>query len=357
MERWMGSRSARWGIVLGTGLLLLLVSLTKFRAGFEEVEGTPPKPPAAAKSKREALRYGGKNFDQWRVEMETELKPEVRADGMTAMAAFGANGYAVEATRTIVELMAGYEVDTSNTKDKAVVEAAAEAVRKIGKPALRILWEGVRNENERSRLFAIAVLPVCLQVSEPDWRPPVAELLKAAGHEDKHVREMALILLEEVKNKPKSCLPVLLECLNDNEPNVREKSINCLDKMQPEARAVMSALRTAIGDSELRVRYGALIMAGHYGAQAKPILPALLKRLEKPEALPRGIGLGVNIDEFAVFMGTLAAIGPAAKEALPRLRELRDAIKEPAGAVSYSRGSSRTDREILDLTIEKIEGK
>ena len=155
MERWMGSRTARWVIALGAGLLALLVGLTKFHVGAEEAKEVPPKIPLAAKPKREALRYGGKNFDQWRVEMETELKPEVRADGMTAMAAFGANGYGPEATRTIVELMAGYGLKTDIPKDKEVVNAAFEAIFKIADPAFPVLWESLFGDNKRSRLFAI----------------------------------------------------------------------------------------------------------------------------------------------------------------------------------------------------------
>ncbi|MGH7173361.1 MAG: hypothetical protein ACRELG_24015 [Gemmataceae bacterium] len=168
MERWMGSRTARWVLALGAGLLALLVGLTKFRVGAEEAKEAPPKTPAATKPKRESLRYGGKNFDQWCVEMQTELKPEIRMDGMTAMAAFGANGYGPEATRTIVDLMAGYELDTDNTKDQQVVEAAIEAICKIRDPALPILWESARGGYEHSRLFAIESLGECLRYSNTD---------------------------------------------------------------------------------------------------------------------------------------------------------------------------------------------
>ena len=243
MERWMGSQTTRWSIALAAGVLALLLGLTKFRIGAEESKEAPPMTPVAAKPKREALRYGGKNFDQWRVEMQTELKPEVLADGMTAMAAFGANGYAVEAMRTIVEVMAGYDLNTINGKDEVVVKAAIEAIRKIYKPALPVLWEGVRSDNERSRSFAIHFLHDEFAISETDWHPPVDELLKAARHKDICVRQTALTLLASIKKKPKSCVPVLLECLMDEAYDVREEAIGNLEEMRPEAGEVMPALR------------------------------------------------------------------------------------------------------------------
>jgi hypothetical protein len=360
MDRWMGSRTARWVIVLGAGLLALRMGLTKYRLGAEETREAPPKTRTTPRPEREALRYGGKNFDQWRIEMETELKPEIRADGMTAMAAFGANGYGPEATRTIVDLMAGYDLNTSNTKDQAVVLAAVEAVHKIGKPALPVLWEGVRGDSERSRLFAIE----CFQKSRVDWHPPVAELLKAARHDDVNVRKTALMLLANVKNKPKDCLPILLECLNDKESDIREKAIERLGEMRPEAKEVMSALRTAIGDSWPVVRFRTLGMAGRYRAEAKPVVPVLLKRLEKPDDLNQPSVIFPE-DEFVLIMDTLAAIGPPAEVALPRLRKLREEMinaprryTEPRSEIIDPRRYTEKPRsEIIDATIKKIEGK
>lgn len=354
MERWMGSRTARWVIVLGAALLAFRTGLTKYRLGAEETKEAPPNTTALTQPKREALRYGGKNFDQWRVEMETELKPEIRADGMTAMAAFGANGYGPEATRTIVDLMAGYDLKTSNTKDNAVVDAAYEAIRKIGKPALPLLWEGVRGDNERSRLFTIK----CLTDFNGVWHPPVAEILKAARHEDQDVRQTALELLAKVENKPKSCLPVLLECVNDKDSGIiREKTICLLDAMRPEASEVMSAMRTVIADSEPWVRRRALLMAEDYGAQAKPLVPVILKRLENPDALYSGWFNGLQkFNEFETIMKTLATIGPAAKEALPKLRKMRE---EPIAKQNFrtAHDEVRTYRDVINETIKKIEGK
>lgn len=362
MERWIGSRSVRGILVLGAGLLVLAASPTKFRVEAEEAKEALPKTAVAAKPKREALRYGGKNFDQWRVEMETELKPEVRADGMMALAAFGANGYGTEATRTIVDLMAGYDLNSGFPKDKEVVDAALEAIlRKIGEPSFPVLWKSVLSDNERSRLFAIKCFKGFDDLRKyfdfrTDWHPPVPELLKAARNDDVNVRKTALMFLANVKNKPKSCLPVLLECLKDKEWDVREKAISRLYETRPEASEVMPALRTAITDSEYFVRYSALCMAKHYGPQGKPLVPELVKRLEKLDPLPSLIG-NVLGNEFVALMETLAAIGPDAKEALPKLRKLQEEKNAEAGVSVLSDSTISTYRDVIDHTIKKIEAK
>ena len=89
---------------------------------------------------------------------------------------------------------------------------------------------------------------------QTDWHPPVADLLKTARNDDVNMRKVAMKLLANVQNKPKSCLPVLLECLKDKESDVRVKAITHLKEMRPEAVEVISALRTAFADSVPEVR-------------------------------------------------------------------------------------------------------
>lgn len=344
MERWIGSRSARGIVALAAGLVVLIGGLAKFRVAADERKANETKEESApslptAPPKREALRYAGKNFDQWRIELETELKPEIRADGMTALAAFGANGYGSEAARTIIEQMRGYDLDTKNSKDQQVMAEAYEAISKIGPPAIPILWKSLSSDSDRIRRFACNYF----QLNETHWQPPVGELLIAARHDDANVRKTALDFLENVKDKPKTCLPILLECLKDKESGVRAKAIDNLDKMRPEAKEVMSALSVALTDAESTVRSNAIRMTGHYGSQAKPVVPELLKALDKP----------LHSGDFVTIMDAFAAIGPDAKDALPKLRQLQEKpnmeVFQVVGCADYSK--------ILDRTIKKLEGK
>jgi beta-lactamase regulating signal transducer with metallopeptidase domain/HEAT repeat protein len=351
MERWMGSLPARWAVVGGAGLLALSLGLASYRIRAvepekpapvaakekEEDKETPKKTPAA-RAKCEALRYGGKNFDQWRTDLETELKPEIRADGLTALAAFGANGYGPEATRTVLELMKGYELDTSDKKDQEVVEAAIAAIAKIDEAAVPLLSESLQDDNRRVRRFASQ----CLLRSDKDLRAAVPFLLKAARDEDKEVAARALQTLVRVKDKPKDSLPVFLECLKDKESDVRFWSLRNVRAMRPEAAKIMSVIAAAIKDADGNVRGEAFHIVGLYGAQAKPVVPALLELLDKPDFH----------NWLVEIMDALAAIGPGAKEALPRLRKLRES---PISNINSGRRGNLG--QLIAQTIKKIEGK
>ena len=156
------------------------------------------------------------------------------------------------------------------------------------------------------------------------------------------------MLLGNVKDKPKTCVPVFLECVKDDDPSVRAQAIDNLMAMRPEAAEVMSALSKAIKDkdSDDNVRTLAIRMAGSYGAKAKPVVPALLELLDKPKP-----DLW-----FVELLDTLAAIGPGAKEALPKLRKLRE--EKAIADVSNSFGGRNVNfGHLIAQTIQKIEGE
>src|SRR5262249_13173540 len=57
----------------------------------------------------ESLTYGSKTFAEWLLVLTTDLKPEVRAEAIRALSAFGANAYGKEAAEAIVEVMGDYD--------------------------------------------------------------------------------------------------------------------------------------------------------------------------------------------------------------------------------------------------------
>lgn len=54
---------------------------------------------------REELRYDGKSFAEWQRTFQTELKTERRTEAVKAMAVFAQNGYAAEATDTVLSVL------------------------------------------------------------------------------------------------------------------------------------------------------------------------------------------------------------------------------------------------------------
>src|SRR5207237_2431758 len=134
------------------------------------------KPAPLPKVNREALRYGGKNFDQWRVELLTELKSDIRIDGIKALTAFGVNGYGPEAAAAVLETVKGYDVTLPYKDDEEVYKTANEAVERIGAPAVPALRDALAGDNKNLRRFAA----VGLGGIGPDAKAAMPALLQAA---------------------------------------------------------------------------------------------------------------------------------------------------------------------------------
>jgi HEAT repeat protein/beta-lactamase regulating signal transducer with metallopeptidase domain len=354
MERWIGSLPARWAVVLGAGLLALSLGLASYRVRAvesekpmpvapkenEEAKEAPKKPPTA-RLKREALRYGGKNFDQWRTEMMTELKPAIRVDGLKAFAAFGANGYGPEATQAVLEMMRGYDVmiENSSDEDAPVVKASYGAIRKIGAEAVPVLTAVVKSENRNARRFAIEALG---RVGT-DARPAVPALLHAMKHEDRETRKRAINVVGNIDPHAKGFVAALIEALKDEDAAIRSLAAGELGGVTKDAKAAIPALLEALRDKEAGVRISAIqtvinIDAGKeaavavsrllqdgkrniksyayqflqsLGLDAKEAVPALIEALKDPDFTYQ-----------VAAINTLERIGPAAKDAIPALTEL-----------------------------------
>src|SRR5262249_44315012 len=130
----------------GTGLVALQVTAREQEnAGHENVSQQPEKaaPPAQATPRppKEALRYGGKHFDDCRTLLLTELKPESRAEAIKALGMFGANGYGREAAVAIVEAMRGYAYEAADEADAKVFNAATGGLSRIGAEVVPVLVE------------------------------------------------------------------------------------------------------------------------------------------------------------------------------------------------------------------------
>ncbi len=274
----------------------------------EDRGGAPARP--AAGFPKEALRYAGKSFDQWRTELITELKPAVRADGMKALAAFGVNGYGAEATRAILELMRGYEIYHVDADDRAVVNAAFDAIDKIGDPALPVLREGLKDNNRNVRRVAADVIAN----RHPGWATAAApELLADLRDNDPYVRINAIRGVGAIKPRPKEYLPALLRLLKDPDVGVRYAAACQVTLIGPEARAAVPALLDILNtDSDVVQNSRAAI---HALAAVKPdantVMPALIRALKSPHEYVAS--------DAAEALGTF---GPAAAEAVPALTAL-----------------------------------
>jgi beta-lactamase regulating signal transducer with metallopeptidase domain/HEAT repeat protein len=368
MERWIRPLPVRWAVVLGAGLLTLSLGLASYRAWAEEKKRfeLPDRKaeqqllrskPAESAIQREDLRYGGKDFNQWRTDTLTELKGSIRVDGMKAFAAFGANGYGPEATQAILEIMRGYDTTQKHQSDddSAVLWAAYQAVAKIGPAALSTLTQAVEEKNRNERHFAVQAL----EQMRSDARSAVPVLLKAMKNEDigtrlraldavrlidSHAKGFVPALIEALKDKDermrstasatlsqsgivkkvkhtKSAIPALLEALQDQEAEVRLNALGALNTIGPEKHGI-GMVSQLLQDDDGRVQRAAYYYLRSLGPDGKEAVPAIIAELKKKPVM------------WTVPIETLAAIGPAARDAIPELTQLlqseRPDIRESA---------------------------
>ena len=251
------------------------------------VSNAAPNAAASDNKLRETLRYDGNDFDTWRQKLQTELKPEVRIEGLKALGAFGVNGYAREASAAICDLMRGYDARTECAEDAKVVTAGLKAIEKIGGDALPQLKTALKSDKRNVRRFAVkaignldketqtaTVLDVVAALDDADWYVTYRCL------EILHIREKTPEIRRAIKSRAKQIVPDLDSTMKDKDhPN---------------------------DDCKLE----AIVMIGLCGSEGKDAVPALVETLNNPR----------SSSWISEIIYTLGEIGPDAKDALPVLK-------------------------------------
>jgi RNA polymerase sigma factor (sigma-70 family) len=302
------------------------------------------EPPA--QPKKEALRYGGKTFDDWHTVLTTDLKPEVRAEAVKALSAFGTSGYAKPAATAIVGLMREYHVKAGDTDDQRVVQAALLGISKIGAEALPVLVEELHKGNANGRRFALQTLPTLeptskaivlavadrLKDNDQDIRHSALDCLRqidshgfsvAALAEilvnDAGLREPVVKLLGEFGDQAKPAVAQLVKSVKDD-PEIRGPALEALRKIDPDVPTVMPALVAALADKDRNVRIEAINYLGNLGPAAKDAVQPLITAWKTAD----------DSERFSIA-DVFGNMGPAAKDALPLLLEAMSAVPREPG--------------------------
>lgn len=349
----------------GAGLLSFRASGREQDDADKDIAQNQPAP-EKHQPPREALRYAGKSFDEWRTALLTELSPAVRAEGIKAITAFGKNGYGKEAVAAIMEVMRGYDVEDL-TDDQKVIDAATLGIAKIGEDALPLLLQELKKGKPNSRLFAAHCLPYFgskAQAAIPDLakalkdsnafvrRQALSALQSIDGKgesvravsacltdEDESVRQIAIYTLEHyVRNKVKEATPPLLKAITtDKSVQIRENVLQRLGELQLEPHVILPTLREALKDAHRGSRHLALYYLGNLGPKSTPAVPDLIEALRDAN----------RAEDRLEILNVLGQIGPGAKDAIPTLTELmlaeqksgrksslKDAIVEAIGKIN-----------------------
>jgi HEAT repeat protein len=147
-----------------------------------------------------------------------------------------------EAVRPLVGLL----------KDRrAVREAAAAALARIGSPAHAALLAALKDSDPLVRQGAAKALSV-FQLGPPEAFGPLVKLLK---DEEPEVRSMAAVALK--RSFPQRAVAPLMEALKDRNPGVRSNAATGLQWLGPDAKAAVPALVEALKDNNTLVRIAA----------------------------------------------------------------------------------------------------
>jgi len=127
--------------------------------------------------------------------------------------------------------------------------------------------------------------------------------------------------------------------LNDPAGDVRASAVTAIAAVEPDQAKILATLIPLAGDPSGRMRRAVAPALAPFGAAARPAVPALVKMLgnetERGEAMKALKAIGVDtVPDLQKMLAvkdakvrtlaceSLAAMGSAAKDAAPQLREL-----------------------------------
>lgn len=110
-------------------------------------------------------------------------------------------------------------------------------------------------------------------------KPAVQSLIKALSHKKGDVRIGAAEALNNIGAMPPKAIPIILRSLRDKESEVRRNITEVLGKADPETPDLVPALIRMLGDNDSSVRESAAEALGKTGPETPEVVPALMKAL------------------------------------------------------------------------------
>jgi HEAT repeat protein len=204
-------------------------------------------------------------------------------------------------------------IEKLTDNDFQVRHDAANAIVKIGSPAVPALIEALKNENKQVRWRAASALGAI----GTEASAAVPALITTLQDEDEYIRRIAAYALGKIGPQASAAVPELLDALQDSDRNLRLVAAYALGKIGSEASAAVPTLIARLQDANAEVRLNAATALGRIGAEAKTTVPALIAALQDKDKYVR--------QGAADALGRFGAKGKTAVPAL--ITALRDENK------------------------------
>jgi HEAT repeat protein len=194
-------------------------------------------------------------------------------------------------------------------------ELAMQALESCGPRAEGSTVALIEARSDSNPLVSGLAGEVLASLAPESSRNPVATLNAAMTSKDPHLRVVAAEGLWRISGQAEQAIPVLVEALTAQELLARRWAARALGDAKPEyGPVVLPALRDRLKDSDLQVRVFAAEAIWNVEGKSDPVVPALLEVLKDRNNPGRA-------RERAAY--ALGRIGPAAREAVPALRQAK----------------------------------
>lgn len=174
-------------------------------------------------------------------------------------------------------------------KDSLVRRDAATALGSMGKAGARAgrpLIELVKSEADR--VVKKTALDSLARIAGPKQADSAKDLEPLLEDKDPEIRLPAAIVLARIGGDSAArALPVLRNALKSSDPHTQELITAALVNLGPTAKPAMFDLGDTLTNDKnpVLVRRNAALAIAHIGAEAKPVVPALVKALERSQPL------------------------------------------------------------------------
>jgi beta-lactamase regulating signal transducer with metallopeptidase domain/HEAT repeat protein/protein involved in polysaccharide export with SLBB domain len=258
---------------------VVTVSISGWEKDWQRLElvTDPDSKSALPRIPKEDLRYDGKSFDQWRRELLTELKPEKRVEGISAMAEFGANGYGEEAILVIGEIMKGLDMDFPSTL--RVRTPFPDAITRIGPAAAAPLIRFLKNPDPKVRYFAAS----SIRSISPSVKDAIPSLITLLDDDDPNIRAEAIRSAMAIDFESPDVQKAFAKAVKDPSPMVRRSAVQYFPAQSPGARSAFPILLELLKSDDNETRGYVIEKLRQLGRAALPAVPGLLEAAKKDQ--------------------------------------------------------------------------